>query len=68
MYTIAARVAPTNGATTNTHTWAKAFPPKNIAGAMLLAGFTEVPVKLMPNKCTNANVSPITIPAMLDFD
>ena len=67
----AANTDPTNGATINTHTCfiASYFPiiAITVAGARLLAGFTDVPVKLIPRICTNASVSPITIPATEDF-
>ena len=46
----AAIAAPTKGATINTHTCLSVSPPKKIAGAKLLAGLTEVPVKLIPSK------------------
>lgn len=48
---MAASAAPTSGATINTQTWASASPPAKIAGAKLLAGFTELPVKGMPIIC-----------------
>ena len=62
-----AKAEPTNGATINTQTCFKAVPPKNKAGAKLLAGFTEVPVSGIPKICTNVSVKPITIPATEDF-
>ena len=65
--TRAARAEPINGATINTQTWANASPPKNKAGAKLLAGFTDVPVKGMPIIWTKARVKPITIPATDDL-
>ena len=43
------------------------MPPKISAGAKLLAGFTDVPVKLIPSKWTKVSVKPITIPATDDF-
>jgi hypothetical protein len=43
-------IAPTNGPTMNTQTCLIASPIKKIAGAKLLAGFTEVPVNPMPSK------------------
>ena len=48
--TPAARAAPTNGATINTQTCFRASPPRNNAGAKLLAGLTDVPVRLIPIK------------------
>ena len=60
-------VAPTNGAKINTQTWDKAFPPRKIAGDKLLAGLTDVPVRLIPIRCTNVRVNPITIPATDDL-
>ena len=66
-HTIAAIAAPTSGPTINTQTWDKASPPTKIAGAKLLAGLTDVPVRGIPIKCTNVNVRPITIPAIEDF-
>ncbi len=39
----------------------------NTAGAILLAGFTDVPVKPRPIKWTSVNVRPITTPAILPF-
>ena len=63
----AAKAEPINGATINTHTWESASPPKKIAGAKLLAGLTDVPVRQIPRICTNASVKPITIPATDDF-
>ena len=48
----------------NTHTCLIASFPMKIAGAKLLAGFTDVPVSGIPIKCTNVRVSPITIPAI----
>ena len=44
-----------------------ASPPTNKAGAILLAGFTDVPVRGIPIKWTNASVRPITIPATLAY-
>ena len=71
LYANAAIAEPTNGATINTQTCliASVFPTIAItaAGAKLLAGLTDVPVKAIPRICTNANVSPITIPATDDF-
>ena len=67
MNTTAANAEPTNGATINTQTCFNASPPKKIAGAKLLAGFTDVPVKGIPIICTNAKVNPITIPATEPF-
>ena len=43
--TNAAKAPPTNGATMNTHTYFNASPPIITAGAKLLAGLTDVPVK-----------------------
>ena len=42
--TKALKAAPTNGPTMNTHSSLNALPPSKIAGAMLRAGFTDVPV------------------------
>ena len=67
LYVIAANADPINGAIINTHTCFNASPPAITAGARLLAGFTDVPVNFIPIICTNANVSPITIPATDDF-
>ena len=67
MYSNPAITAPTIGAKINTHTCWRAWPPMNNAGAKLRAGFTEVPVNGIPIICTNANVKPITIPAMVAF-
>lgn len=63
---MAAKHAPIRGAKINTHTWAKASPPAKNAGARLLAGFTEVPVKGIPIICTKVRVSPITKPAICE--
>ena len=63
LYVKAAILEPINGATINTQTCFKATPPKNKAGAKLLAGFTDVPVKGIPIICTKAKVKPITTPA-----
>ncbi len=41
---IAAKMPPTNGATTNNHNCDNALPPAKTAGPKLRAGFTEVPV------------------------
>ena len=65
LYKVAAKAPPASGANINTQTCLSASPPRNIAGARLLAGFTEVPVKGIPIKCTNTKVNPITIPATL---
>ena len=51
----------------NSQTCSKASPPCNKAGAKLRAGFTEVPVIPIPNKCTRVSVKPITIPATALF-
>lgn len=51
----------------NNQTWLKASPPIITAGAKLLAGLTDVPVNLIPIKCTNVSVNPITIPATEPF-
>ena len=49
-YKYAASAPPISGATINTQTCLIASPIKNIAGAKLLAGFTDVPVKGIPIK------------------
>ena len=64
--TSAAMAAPTNGARMNTQTCESAAPPSKIAGARLLAGLTDVPVRGIPIICTNVSVRPITMPAMFD--
>lgn len=43
-HTQAASAAPARGPTMNIHSWHRACPPWNTAGAMLRAGLTEVPV------------------------
>ncbi len=48
----AATIAPTSGATMNSHTWLSAVPPTTSAGPRLRAGLTEVPVSGMPMRCT----------------
>lgn len=40
----AARIPPTEGARINSHNCRKAVSPANMAGAILRAGLTEVPV------------------------
>ena len=71
LYANAAIAEPINGATINTQTWAIALVSPTIAiivaGAKLLAGLTDVPVKLIPIKWTNVRVNPITIPLTEDF-
>ena len=47
------------------HNVDNASPPVNNAGAILLAGFTDVPVNGIPIKCTIVNVNPITSTAKL---
>lgn len=59
------KAAPTSGATMKSHNWLSACPPSMIAGPILLAGFTEVPVIGIQTMCINANVSPIASPAIL---
>ena len=56
-----------NGATMNNHTCFNASPPIITAGAKLLAGFTDVPVRGIPRICTKVRVRPIIRPAQLDF-
>ena len=63
---VAAKAPPTNGDIINTQTCLRASPPRNSAGAKLLAGFTDVPVNGIPIKCTNTKVKPITMPAILE--
>lgn len=48
LYNKPAITAPTIGANMNTHTCCNACPPRNNAGAKLLAGLTDVPVKGIP--------------------
>jgi hypothetical protein len=48
--TRAAAIAPTTGATMNSHNWPQAFPPANKAGPKLRAGLTEVPVMGMATR------------------
>lgn len=49
----------------NSHNCDNASPPWNNAGAMLRAGFTEVPVIGIHTICTNTRDKPITSPAKL---
>ena len=60
---IAATIAPTSGATMNSHTWLSAVPPTTSAGPRLRAGFTEVPVSGMPMRCTITSAKPMATPA-----
>lgn len=57
--------APRNGATINNHSWESAAPPSKIAGPILLAGFTEVPVIGIQTIWTNTRDKPIASPANL---
>ncbi len=45
--------------------WLSASPPAKIAGPMLRAGFTDVPVIGMHTMCTSTSVRPIASPARL---
>ena len=56
--------APTSGATMNSQSWLSARPPSMMAGPILLAGFTDVPVIGIHTMCISASVSPIASPAM----
>ena len=49
----------------NNHNCDNASPPWNNAGAMLRAGFTEVPVIGIHTICTNTRDKPIASPAKL---
>ena len=60
---IAARTPPKTGATRNNQSCESASPPANIAGPILLAGFTETPVILIPTICINVKDKPIANPA-----
>ena len=66
-YAQAAAAPPASGATINTHDCLSASPPKSTAGASERAGFTDVPVRLMPMICTNTSARPITMPAIVEF-
>ena len=55
--------APTRGATTNIHSWDSAAPPSKIAGPILLAGLTDVPVIGMQTMWIITRESPIASPA-----
>lgn len=57
--------APTNGATMNSHNCDNASPPWNNAGAILRAGFTEVPVIGIHTMCINTRDKPMAKPAKL---
>ena len=63
---MAARAPPTSGPTMKTQRAARGavFPANaaKTAGAMLLAGFTLVPVRPIPKMCTKVRVRPITRP------
>ena len=62
----AASAEPTSGARMNTHKHesGSVFPSRLVrtAGAMLRAGFTEVPVRPIPKMCTSVSVRPMTRP------
>ena len=49
----------------NSHNCDNASPPWNNAGAILRAGFTEVPVIGIHTICTNTRVKPMASPARL---
>ena len=61
----AAAAPPASGATMNSHSWDRALPPSKIAGPMLLAGLTEVPVIGMQTMWMSTRVRPMASPAKL---
>jgi len=56
-------IAPTIGATKNSHNWLRAAPPASKAGPKLRAGLTDVPVIGMPTIWITVSAQPIAIPA-----
>jgi hypothetical protein len=54
---------PINGASQNSQSWARAQPPANKAGPVLLAGLTERFVIGMPTRWISVKPSPIAIGA-----
>lgn len=67
LQTIAAIAPPINGPTINTQTFKSDSPPSKRAGPKERAGFTLVPVKYIPSKCTRVKAPPITRPATFEF-
>ena len=64
-HTKALSAAPASGATMKSQSCRSAVPPSKMAGPMLLAGLTEVPVIGMQTICISTKVRPIARPASI---